>query len=444
MTVASLTLSWSEPGLTLLTGANGAGKSFVARALAAEVAGAALLSAESQQAFYEAQLAASESNFKEGADTSSKVSELLGAVGRAHPLCAAFRLGPLWDRGYTALSTGEARKVLLLQAVLRAPPLMVLDEPFEGLDVASRQELARAIVQVAARHHVLVVATFRAGELPLPAEAVREVIVLAHREITFRGTAAAFLAQAAPLRSAHAPPPVELGSFYPPLPPDVPLVRLVRGRVQYGDDVIFEGLDFSVAQGQHTLLEGPNGSGKSTLLELITGDHPQGYSNDLTLFGRRRGSGETVWDIKKNVGLVSARLHRDYRVGGSVEEVLMSGLHDSIGLYCQPEPSHRARAHAWLAWLGLGLVPTAAFRDLSFGQQRLVLIGRAVIKVPPLVVMDEPTAGLDPEARERALELIASLGTQAKSTVLMVTHRDDERHFWHERVGGAVLALRAR
>jgi molybdate transport system ATP-binding protein len=211
--------------------------------------------------------------------------------------------------------------------------------------------------------------------------------------------------------------------------------------VSYGEQVVFDGLDLTVLPGQHTLIEGPNGSGKSTLLELITGDHPQAYSNDLHLFGRRRGSGETVWDIKKNVGLVSGRLHRDYRVGGSVEEVLLSGLFDSIGLYVQPEPSHRARARAWLEWLELDLTPGASFRELSFGQQRLVLIARAAIKVPPLVVMDEPTSGLDADNRERALSLVESLCTQHKSTVLMVTHRDDERVFWQERIGGARLLL---
>ena len=177
---------------------------------------------------------------------------------------------------------------------------------------------------------------------------------------------------------------------------------------------------------------------------MLTGDHPQAYSNDLHLFGRRRGSGETVWDIKRNVGVVSARLHRDYRVGGSVEEVLLSGLFDSIGVYQKPEPSHRARAMAWLDWLELGVTPSAAFRELSFGQQRLVLIARAAIKVPPLVVMDEPTSGLDAENRLRALELVESLCTQQKSTLLMVTHRADERAFWQERIGGAILSLQSR
>ncbi len=430
------------PGLTLVTGPNGSGKSTAARALAARVAGARLLSAESQQAFYEAQLAADEGNFQQGADTSSRVRELLGEGGRGHPLFRAFRLEPLWERGYRQLSTGEARKVLLLQAVLGAPPLLILDDPFDGLDRAACGELAEAIGQVAEQLPVLVVVgAFAAGALPFAPEVVRQVMVFADRRLAFRGTAQQFLARAADEARQHIAPPVGMGSWYPPLNSDVPLVQLVDGCIRYGEQVVFQHLDFTVRAGQHTLIEGPNGSGKSSLLEMITGDHPQAYSNDLHLFGRRRGSGETVWDIKKNVGLVSARLHRDYRVGGSVEEVLMSGLFDSIGVYQQPEPSHRARAAAWLQWLGLDLPPGAAFRDLSFGQQRLVLIARAAIKVPPLVIMDEPTSGLDADNRTRALDLVASLCTQRKSTVLMVTHRADERAWWQEHIGTPVLSL---
>ena len=418
---ADLTLT--GPGLTLVTGPNGSGKSTAARALEARVAGARLLSAESQQAFYEAQLAADEANFSQGVDTSSPVRQLLGDAGRSHPLFAAFRLEPLWERRYRQLSTGEARKVLLMQAVLAAPPLLILDDPFDGLDRVACAELAAAVVAVATRLAVVVVGTF--AEPPFAAPSLREVVVLPGRRAA----------------SPDTPPPVELGSWYEPLDPDVPLVRLVGGRVRYGEQVVFDDLDFSVRAGQHTLIEGPNGSGKSSLLEMITGDHPQAYANDLHLFGRRRGSGETVWDIKKNIGLVSSRLHRDYRVGGSVEEVLLSGLYDSIGVYQKPEASHRARARAWLDWLELGIPAGAGFRELSFGQQRLVLIARAAIKVPPLVVMDEPTSGLDPDNRARVLDLVASLGTQRKSTVLMVTHRADERAFWQERIGGAILSL---
>ena len=429
------------PGLTLVTGPNGAGKSTVARALARQVPGAQLLSAESQQAFYEAELAADESNFQEASDYGTRTGALLGERARRHPLFGAFRLEALWERGYRQLSTGEARKVLLLHAVLSEPALLVLDDPFDGLDRVACAELSGAILNVAKGLPVVVVGAFGARDVPFPTPALREVMVVERQHVVFRGSIESFLAQSARRERPRPPPPMELGTWGEPVDPRAALVELKAGHVRYGDQVVFEGLDFRVAAGQHTLIEGPNGSGKSSLLEMLTGDHPQAYSNDLHLFGRRRGSGETVWDIKKHIGLVSARLHRDYRVSASVEEVLLSGLYDSIGVYQKPEPSHRARAGAWLAWLELGLAPSAAFRELSFGQQRLVLIARAAIKLPPLLVLDEPTAGLDSDNRAQVLLLVESLCSQHRSTVLMVTHRADERSFWQERIGGVILSL---
>lgn len=446
MSDPSLELAYPATGLHLLTGLNGAGKSWAARELAATVPGAELLSAESQQAFYEAELAANSSDFlgEDGRDTGTTVLALLGEAGQQHPLFGAFQLQALAQRGYRLLSAGEARKVLLLRALLRAPSLVILDDPFDGLDVAACAQLSQALVSIAEQVAVLVVSGFEPDQLPFPSQAVASVAVIAQHRLSFRGTLQAWGQHHTAGTAARLPPPVDTGCFYEALPPNQPLLHLVRGRVQYGDQVVFENLDFMVLPGQHTLIEGPNGSGKSTLIEMVSGDHPQAYSNELYLFGRRRGSGETVWDIKKNVGIVSARLHRDYRVDCSVEDVLLSGLYDSIGVYREREASERTRALAWLAWLELGVKPSAAFRALSFGQQRLLLIARAAIKVPPLVVMDEPTAGLDPGNRTRALELIASLCTQKKSTILFVTHRADERSFWHARIAGARLTLGGR
>jgi molybdate transport system ATP-binding protein len=431
-------------GLHLLAGPNGSGKSWAARTLAAQTAGAELLSPESQQAFYEAELAADESDFiGEGIDAGTTVAELLGEAGRQHPLFAALRLESLWSRGYRLLSSGESRKVLLLHALLSDPPLVILDDPFDGLDAAAVQELSHALVELASQIPVLLVGGFHPDLLPLPNASIRSVTVIEQRRVAFTGDFDTWQRRHAATSSTRRPPPVELGNFYAPPPPHEPLIRLVSGRVAYGDQVVFEGLDFTVLPGQHTLIEGPNGSGKSTLVDMCTGDHPQAYSNELYLFGRRRGTGETVWDIKQSVGAVSGRLHRDYRVDCSVEDVLVSGLYDSIGVYREREPSERARALAWLDWLELGVRPSTAFRSLSFGEQRLVLIARSAIKVPPLVVMDEPTSGLDPENQRRVLDLVESLCGQQKSTLLLVTHRAEEREFWQTRIRGPRLTLGA-
>jgi molybdate transport system ATP-binding protein len=437
------------PGVYLVTGPNGSGKSREARRLAEATPGAQLLSAETQQAFYERELAEDESNFRGGADLGRTVQQLLGDAGVAHPLFRAFRLDALLARGYRQLSTGESRKVLLLRALLEQPSLLVLDEPFEGLDHAACGELRHALEQVAESLPVVVAGTFTPTHPDtarlLPLHRLRAVTLLgAHGDPVFESSPDAWLAHVAATSTARPAPPVDEGPWHEAdsrFAPGAPLIALVNGRIAYGEQVVFEGLHLTVRAGEHTLVEGPNGSGKSSLLELFTGDHPQAYANDLTLFGRRRGTGESVWDIKRSVGLVSGRLHRDYRVSASVETVLMSGLFDSIGLYETPGPRARTRARRWLAWLGLGLHPDDAFRELSFGVQRLVLVARAAIKVPPLVVLDEPTAGLDADNRAHVLALAGSLCAQTQSTVLFVTHRPDEREWWQRQVGGPVVTL---
>ena len=165
----------------------------------------------------------------------------------------------LWDRGYRQLSTGEGRKVLLLRAVLAQPSLLVLDDPFDGLDLASHAELAAAIIHIAATLPVLVVGAFRASRAPFALDTLHDVTVIEHQRITFRGTPQQWLAHETTNQQPHRAPPVHLGTFYQPLDPAVPLVELKRGRVQYGDHVVFEQLDFTVQPGQHTLIEGPNG-----------------------------------------------------------------------------------------------------------------------------------------------------------------------------------------
>ncbi|ABU73354.1 molybdenum ABC transporter ATP-binding protein [Vibrio campbellii ATCC BAA-1116] len=173
-------------------------------------------------------------------------------------------------------------------------------------------------------------------------------------------------------------------------------------------------------------MKGPNGCGKSTLLGLIFGDHPQCYSNDIHIFGKKRGSGETIWEIKQHIGMVSSALHLQYRVNCSALEVILSGFYDSIGLYSRPSKKETNVAKEWLAILHMAQHEKTSFKPLEYGQQRLLLIARAIVKQPTLLILDEPYQGLDYLGRvlvKNTLELIAK---ENLSQLLYVSHYQED------------------
>ncbi|MCP4718312.1 MAG: ATP-binding cassette domain-containing protein, partial [Desulfobacteraceae bacterium] len=184
------------------------------------------------------------------------------------------------------------------------------------------------------------------------------------------------------------------------------LVRLKNGSAGYGEKTIFTGLDLSIHKGDHTLVTGPNGCGKSTLLQLITGDHPACYQNDLRIFGIQRGTGESIWELKRHMGIVSPDLHRNYYVPGTALHCIISGLFDSIGLYQKYTTQNEQQAAKWLERTGLLREAQTPFRNLTYANQRLVLIARALIKVPWLLILDEPTQGLDEPNRKAVLDFL--------------------------------------
>ena len=206
------------------------------------------------------------------------------------------------------------------------------------------------------------------------------------------------------------------------------LVRMENVFVKWGEVSVLENLSWEVFEGEHTLVLGPNGCGKTTLLELITGDNPQVYCNDVYIFGRKRGTGESIWDIKKELGIVSYNLHLEYRLLGSVsvEKVLLSGFYDSIGLYEVPKLSQTKKVEAWLSFANMSDLLTKDFSKLSYGLQRAVLILRALIKTPKLLILDEPCHGLSIEERSFVLKLISLIGNENHTTIIHVTHDEDE------------------
>ncbi len=389
------------------------------------------LSFESQQKFYEQELKQDDSEFMEGSDIGTTVAALLGLPQPPESL-HFLRLDNIWKRGYRQLSSGEARKVLLVQALQKKPDLLILDEPFDSLDAHTLEHLQEYLGTLAVASKTKAPSLlFFLNNLNDLQSWHTHLAVLAHGEMIACGSKESVL---------NNPNIIGLLEFnakeLPDFPPSLtvteektfegPLVELINGRVAYGDEVIFKELSLRIMQGQHTLVTGPNGSGKSTLLGLLTGDHPQCYSNNLAMFGRRRGTGETIWDLKKNIGIVSSNLHRDHRVSGSALEITLSGFHDTIGLYDSVTPEQIEHAKIWLALTGMHQRMNTPFKYLSYGEQRLILIARALVKQPNLIVLDEPTQGLDTINRARLLYFVNHLATQARTTVIMVSHREDE------------------
>lgn len=435
--VESLELTLEES--FCFVGANGSGKSLLAGILAGAIepqsgelrrvpARREWISFESSQARYEAELAQDDTDFTDEVDFGTTGLELLRESQRPddHIRRVAGELGiaPLLDRGCRQFSSGEWRRVELARALLCEPELLILDEPFESLDAGACVQLRSLLLELRVRGVGLVLFVSRLEDVP---EFCDRVGVLVHGRLARVGPRAELIEDAA-VRQLFAFDP----SFVPALPTTdtARISPLIVGRalsVRYGEVTQFAPFDWQVEPGEHTRIVGPNGSGKSTLLGLVTGDHPQCYSNDLSVVGYRRGSGESIWDVKKRIGIVSPALHRDYRAPATALTVVVSGFFDSIGLYEEPTRDQLRLARKWLDVFDLGGASGEPFRALSHGQQRLLLCARALVKTPPLLVLDEPTAGLDAINSAVVLHYAGRLTALGMTTVLFVSHRPDER-----------------
>ena len=202
------------------------------------------------------------------------------------------------------------------------------------------------------------------------------------------------------------------------------LFELKNVNVGWDGKFVLKNLSWKLKKGEHWLIQGPNGCGKTTLLELITGDNKQVYCNDVTIFGIKRGSGESIWDIKKHLGIVSYRLHVEYRMVGntSIQNVIISGFKDSIGLYETPTDVEIQIAKKWLSLAGFEGRELESFGSLSYGEQRAILILRSVVKSPKILILDEPCHGLDENYRKKILNLMELIAEKGKTTMLHVTH----------------------
>jgi molybdate transport system ATP-binding protein len=321
------------------------------------------------------------------------------------------------------LSNGQMRRARIAKALLSQPELLILDDPFLGLDAAGRDDVLRILGDLVRRGQQLILIA-RVDKVP---EWVTNVKPLPLPSPKRRGaiTSASAPRDRMPLTTCDRPSPLRGGEGEGLNPRTAESVIDLRNvSVRYGERIILDDISWTVHRGERWALLGPNGSGKSTLLSLLCGDHPQAYSNDVRLFGRRRGSGESIWDIKSRVGLLSPELHLYFHEPLTAAQTAATGYFDVVTLRpTTPEQDERVRT--LFDELKISHLTERPFARLSTGEQRLVLLARALMKSPELLILDEPFQGLDAPLVANLRDWLDVILDEAQ-TLLFVTHHADE------------------
>ncbi|MGC9520387.1 MAG: ATP-binding cassette domain-containing protein [Anaerolineae bacterium] len=338
-------------------------------------------------------------------------------------------LSNLFDRRLHQLSDGEWRRVQIARALLRDPQLLILDDPFVGLDPQFRTRLGELLSRLIERGIHLVIVSSDPQAIPT---GITHVLLLERIPRSRVAVAAQGPRDEVLGTCPTTTPPQLLKKSHDRLAdpkvtaPTSPVIQMRNVTVVQNGVALLQGVHWIVRQGEKWALIGPNGAGKTTLLSLILGDHPQAYANDIALFGQPRGSGESIWEIKRRMGWVSPELHRYHPPEISLISVVCSGFFDSLGLHRRSSPEQQAQAKTWLQRLGVAEEAERPFQAVAKGTQRLALIARALIKEPELVVLDEPCQGLDAVGRERVLAALENIAQAPTRTLIYVTHRRRE------------------
>ena len=351
----------------------------------------------------------------------SKVPE--AAAGLRERLYSMFHMESLLNEYIISISSGELRKFQLTRVLLTAPHVLVMDNPYIGLDAETRDQLTGLFeTMIRECSLVCVLILSRDDMIPdfvthiVPVEGLRVKQMIRREEYIprkhWRET------------SSHEFKTGVTSSETQVQRPEI--LRFTDVTIRYGERTILRNLNWVVRQGERWALRGENGAGKSTLLSLVTADNPQGYACDISLFGRKRGTGESIWDIKKHIGYVSPELHRAYQKDIPAIDIVASGLSDSVGLYHRPTASEREKCLAWMQRFGIEAIASRTFLKLSSGEQRLCLLARAFVKQPDLLILDEPLHGLDLGRCLMVQQIIDDYMQDCNKTLIMVSHYAEE------------------
>ena len=337
------------------------------------------------------------------------------------------KINYLLKRKILHLSDGEARKVLIARALIWSPKLLILDDAFCGLDNQSRDVLRNVINNLIEKDRVrIILVTSRLEELP---EGVTHVLCVDDSRVVDQGPKKRVLrgkfsqeifaakedAQKEHIHQA------QVASRENSI-----LVEMKDTSISYGGVSILQDINWRMQEGENWAIIGPNGAGKSTLLSLINADNLQAYANEISVFGRKRGSGESIWDVKRKIGWLSTETQIYYPWNTTCHEVVCSGFFDMMGLYRKPSAEQASAAGRWMRTLGIWEFAKKRFGEISRGEQRMVLLARALVKDPILLILDEPCQGLDGSHRAAIIDLIDGLCSQTPVSLIYITHHFDE------------------
>lgn len=345
-----------------------------------------------------------------------------------HDLYEMFNISHLLDKYIILLSSGELRKFQLVRTLLASPRVLIMDNPFIGLDAETRLQLTQLLQTISSQQSLQVILLLsKTDDVPEFITHVVEVcnMVCGPKITRLEWQKINDLRPVAHLDNERRNAILSI----PASPNDYDANEVISMRdvmVRYGERIILKGLNWQVMNGQRWALGGQNGAGKSTLLSLVCADNPQSYASDISLFGYKRGSGESIWDIKKHIGYVSPEMHRAYMRPLPAISIVASGLKDSIGLYTKPKPEEMDICRLWMHIFGLDGKEQTSFLKLSSGEQRLVLLARAFVKDPQLLILDEPLHGLDNDNRQKVKDVIETFCSRKNKTLVMVTHYQEE------------------
>lgn len=316
-----------------------------------------------------------------------------------------------------SMSSGEQKKALLNYLLQNNSDYIILDNPFDNLDTDSQEKLRSTLAENAVQKNFVLLISRKDDLLSFIKNyaSLNESKLVLHTDLGFLAN----LAKKIPF-SGRVPEPIRTINYQ-----NNELVSLHNCTIQFENKTVLKNINWTIKTGEFWQLIGKNGSGKTTILSMITGDNPKGYGQDLILFGQKKGSGESIWDIKQKIGYFTPAMTDKFTGYHSIENMLISGFNDSVGLYIKPTEAQLRIAKEWLLLIDMWNIRDKRFHDLSMGQKRLVMTVRAMIKHPLLLILDEPTAGLDDASAALLVALVNKIARESNVATIFVSHRKE-------------------